>query len=181
MNKININIPDKTLSILPVTQAFLFNQGKKLKSLKKILPVSKIAKLTKVDQALIWGIILVPTGGVELPITNKNGGICDLNYEVVRKALITEVKNGRISEQENDWLGQNSGVKGNILNPVLDLSNRDLNVFLASIYLGQLLDFFKSNEALKMYYLTQHNAEKAKNCYRDLMAKGGMLEMILDA
>lgn len=181
MNKININIPDKTLYILPATQAILFNKGKKLKGLKKILPVGKIAQLTKVDQSLIWGIILVPSGGTELPITNKNGGICDLNYDVVRKALITEVKNGRISEQENEWLGLNSGVKGTILNPILDLSNRDLNIFLASIYLGQLLDFFKSNEALKMYYLTQHSAAKANDCYRDLMAKGGMLEMILDA
>lgn len=179
---VNLTIPDRTLKALTQQRKdYLFKQGTNMKKLRNTIRVSEISKLTNVPIALIWGIILVPTGGKEFPIVNKNGGICNLNYNVVRNALISEVKNGRLSGAENDWLGAEPSVKGNMQNPILDLSQDNLNVFLGAIYLGQLLDKYKSNQAIKVFYESQHSLPDAQSYYSNFMGSGGMLELILDA
>jgi len=179
---VTLNIPDKLLKPLSEERKnYLWSLGTNMRNLRNTIRVKEISELTRVPIPLIWGVILVPTGGKNKPLVNKSGGICDLNYDIIKSALRKEVQRGRMSIAERKWLQADPSFVGSDINPAFDLSHTNLNVFLASMYLGQLLDSYKNNEALNVYFKSQHPSGQAQSNFSNLMAKGGMMELILDA
>lgn len=149
MGNYNLNIPAKDISSPESRNSWVSVLNNIKNSFGKSIAYS--AYLTKVPSEVIASSIAVLSGGN--PNARKgqdNQGLMAWDYKFMNNIVQGEKRMGRISPSELDYLKKfnlsfpNDGFALNRRITPADQLNSELNIFLGSMYLGQLLDSYHS-------------------------------------
>jgi hypothetical protein len=193
MATITFTVPSKVYTRLMYEQYRKVKQGlKNIDTYKSTM--NKVATYTNLTPTLIACIATVPSDGINIVPTIRTiknvkkqtsktaliGGICSLDYAVVKKSLLQEIQQGRLSQAEEEFLSQDSKIKVLIQTlrttknatvsatelkaPLFDLSNIQTSLMLGAILLGQQIDLKANGEnGLFSYYETNDSTTADRN------------------
>lgn len=206
-------------SVVPskVYNTLKYEDYKKLSSaLLRIEPytetIKKVALLSNLPESLIKSIAVVPSEGNNTPAAVKTlsvmtltdpkkktsktaliGGICNVDYSALKAALVQEMKQGRLSEAEKNYLSDDPQLKSilsgttklilptpaaELKAPLFDLNKVQTCLMLSAIMLGQNIDATQNVESgLNNYFKKTDNTTADRNT-RFCVAQYGTLDVL---
>lgn len=206
-------------SVVPskVYNTLKYEDYKKLSSaLLRIEPytdtIKKVALLSNLPESLIKSIAVVPSEGNNTPAAVKTlsvmtltdpkkktsktaliGGICNVDYSAVKAALVQEMKQGRLSEAEKNYLSEDPQLKSilsgttklilptpaaELKAPLFDLNKVQTCLMLSAIMLGQNIDATQNVESGLNNYFKKTDTTTADRNTRFCVAQYGTLDVL---
>jgi len=169
--------------------------------------IKKVALLSNLPESLIQSIAVVPSFANITPATVKTitdpkkkttktaliGGICNVDYSALKAALIQEMKQGRLSEAEKNYLSEDPKLKAILMGttklvlptpaaelkaPLFDLNKVQNCIMLSAIMLGQNIDATQNVETGLNGYFQKTDTSTADRNTRYCVAQYGTLDVL---
>ena len=169
--------------------------------------INKVALLSNLPESLIRSIAVVPSEANNIPATIKTitdpkkkttktaliGGICNVDYSAVKAALVQEMKQGRLSEAEKNYLSEDPKLKAilsgatklvlptpasELKAPLFDLNKPQNCLMLSAIMLGQNIDATQNVETGLNGYFQKTDTTTADRNTRYCVAQYGTLDVL---
>lgn len=190
-----------TVSTISIEKKYYKDHEVKLNSdkIKKIYSdykeqIKKNSALSKIPEAIILSFIFIESGGKKDAISPANAyGLMQLTVPTAQDALMYEFVKDRITNDEKNYMKSLFGKKYNdIINAIKtrkaknipitkeDLLDPNINIFIGSIYLGQLIDYFTEDSEIRIdKVVVAYNTGKYSTYTKKIKPiKGGTIDLI---
>lgn len=152
--------------------------------------IKKASALSKVPELIIYSFIFIESGGKENAISSANAyGLMQLTIPTAIDTLRYEIKMDRLSKEEKEYLKKFFGhqefnkmfellKKGKVKEVKITkehLLNPEINIFIGTMYLGQLMDYFtEGNETNMAKVVVAYNTGKYSKTTQKLKSQKGL-------